>query len=298
MLNSKVIIIAGCTASGKSDIALRLAKDIDGVIINGDSRQIYKEMNIGTAKPIPDKTENNVMYIQNIPHYLYSYVSVKDSYSIYNYQKDVFEIIKNLPKEKTPIIVGGTGLYIDSVVFNYKLEKNQINNYENLSTLNIYQLQKILGEEKLKELNLSDRNNPRRLIRILQRKNNIPKKGKPLVNIYFVIDKPVDELKKNISKRVDTMILNGLIDENKEIRKNNLQEYHALKSIGYQEFDGYFEGNKSLDDVKEEIINHTNQYSKRQRTWFRRNKSSIFVNDYKIILEKSKEFISKSPRHY
>ncbi len=298
MLNFKVIIIAGCTASGKSDIALRLAKDIDGVIINGDSRQIYKEMNIGTAKPIPDKTENNVMYIQNIPHYLYSYVSVKDSYSIYNYQKDVLEIIKNLPKEKTPIIVGGTGLYIDSVVFNYKLEKNQINNYENLSTLNIYQLQKILGEEKLKELNLSDRNNPRRLIRMLQKKNNISKKGKPLENIYFVIDKPVDELKKNILKRVDTMILNGLIDENKEIRKNNLQEYHALKSIGYQEFDGYFEGNKSLDDVKEEIINHTNQYSKRQRTWFRRNKSSIFVNDYKIILKKSKEFISKSPLHY
>jgi len=111
-----VIVIAGPTASGKSKIALQLAKNINGVIINGDSRQIYKELRIGTSRPIESEFEK-------ISHYLYGHISVKEKYNIYKYQKEVKEILNNLPKGKIPIIVGGTGLYIDSVIYNYTLKE-------------------------------------------------------------------------------------------------------------------------------------------------------------------------------
>ncbi|MBP5204659.1 tRNA (adenosine(37)-N6)-dimethylallyltransferase MiaA, partial [bacterium] len=124
----KLIVIAGTTASGKSQIALDLAKKRDCVIINADSRQVYKEISIGTAKPTFQDYKDNIGYIDNIPHYLYSYVSVKEDYNLYRYQKDAYNTLKNIPPNKVPILVGGTGLYIDSVVYNYKLVEHTIDN--------------------------------------------------------------------------------------------------------------------------------------------------------------------------
>ncbi len=230
----KIIVIAGTTASGKSSLAVKLAKDINGVIINGDSRQIYKEISIGTYKPSKEDMDN-------IPHYLYSFVSVKDKYNIYKYQKDVSKILDKIPEGITPIIVGGTGLYIDSVIYNYNISKET--------------------------------------------------KGEELKHIYFVIDKPKDILKEQIRKRVNNMFDNGLLGENKKLREQGLSTTPVLRTIGYAEFDDYFKGKKTLDEVKDEIIKNTIDYAKRQRTWFRRNKEAIWESDYNILLDRSNKFI-------
>lgn len=283
-ISRPIIVIAGPTCSGKSGIALRLAKEIDGVIINGDSRQIYEELNIGTAKPSKEEMDG-------IDHYLYGHVSVKDHYDIYRYQKEVSEVLESLPKEKIPIIVGGTGLYIDSVVFNYKLSESKENLPLNSLSSDIKELEKLIPEEILNNLNKSDRSNPVRLQRIVRKGEITREKGESLKHTYFVIDIPREQLSSKIVKRVDSMLENGLIEENRLLREKGLEKYKALRSIGYQEFDEYFEKEKSIEEVREEIINHTNQYAKRQRTWFRRNKDAIWTDSYDLVLATSLRFI-------
>jgi len=292
MTKRPIIVIAGTTASGKSNIAIKLAKRINSVIINADSRQIYKEISIGTAKPTPDRIDNGVFIIDGIKHYLYSYVSVKEKYNLYRYQRDVFTLLERLPKDVVPILVGGTGLYIDSVVYNYKLKEKKEDVETDFDSLNIKELQKLIGKEKLEKLNESDRQNPRRLVHIL--KHGLPSiaKGNSLNHIYFFLDLNPEVVKKNIRLRVEEMIKNGLIEENEMIRKKGLNRYPALDTIGYQEFDGYFEKEKTLDEVKEEIITHTNQYAKRQRTWFRRNKNVIYAKDFKTILDSTNAYLN------
>ncbi len=122
MSSSPIIVISGCTASGKSDVALKLAKRINGVILNADSKQIYKEASIGTAKPNLVLNENNDWEQERIKHYLYSQTSISKKYNLYQYQTDAFKILNQLTPQMTPILTGGTGLYIDSVIFNYKLK--------------------------------------------------------------------------------------------------------------------------------------------------------------------------------
>jgi len=297
MYNQKIIVIAGPTASGKSRAALKLAKKVNGVIINGDSRQIYKELNIGTAKPIPQEIQNGIWYIQGIPHYLYSFVSISTRYTVYDYQKDTYSLLKTLPEEKIPIITGGTGLYIDSVFFRYNLTKETYSNKYALYSLE--ELKDMLGSEELEKLNESDKENPRRLSRILQKKSlGIPTGYSNIQNdninkgLYFVLDLPKEILQKRIQERVEKMFDDGLVKENKRLRESFNKNLPALKTIGYQEFDDYFDGKKNLEETKLEIIKHTNQYAKRQRTWFRRNKNAIWTNNYLDIENKTIETLS------
>lgn len=294
MSNSPIVVISGCTASGKSEMALNLAKKINGVIINADSRQLYKEISIGTAKPIPDYTEKDIWYIKGIKHYLYSHVSVKEIYNLYRYQKDVFHLLKQLPSGTIPILVGGTGLYIDSVVFNYELKKEEIlkkeeKNYEQLS---IKEIQELVPTTLLEKLNNSERNNRERLIRIIEKGLPSINKGKILDHIYFFLDLEIDLLEERIKKRVNTMFSEGLLEENIRIRKSGLNRFPPLRTIGYQEFDEYFENKISLEEVKEKIVTHTKQYAKRQRTWFRRNKEVQYFSSYKQLEKETKRYLS------
>lgn len=159
-----IIVIAGSTASGKSNIAIKLAKDINGVIINADSRQIYKELSIGTARPSLKETNE-------VPHFLYGHISVKEDYSIYKYQKDVQKVLESLLVNQTPILVGGTGLYIDSIIFNYSLKKEEIDTKrrKQLSNLSVKELKELINPDILNSLNESDRDNPIRLIRLIEK---------------------------------------------------------------------------------------------------------------------------------
>jgi len=287
-----IIVIAGPTASGKSEFAIKLAKEINGEIINGDSRQVYKELSIGTAKL--SKKERAI-----IPHHLYDYISVKKDFNIYQYQKDFNKLLKSFPKQKIPILVGGSGLYIDSVIFNYELKEEKLSKRgkeqrEKLNELSVKELQKLvfdIDHNLLKKLNRSDRNNPIRLIRIIEREGEILNKKEIKNHKYFVIDIDKKLLNKKIETRVDRMFELGLLEENRKLRDQGLGKYPALNTIGYQEFTPYFEGNRSLKEVKREIIKNTKKYSKRQKTWFRKHKHAIWTNDYNLILEESLKFI-------
>lgn len=282
-----LIILGGTTASGKSRIAIELAKQINGVIINGDSRQIYKELSIGTARPTEEE-------MSDIPHYLYGYISVKDSYSIYNYQQDVYTLLKQIPKEKACIIVGGTGLYIDSVIYDYHLQKDVGNNAEDLRSLNLEELQRQISPEILNTLNNSEKHNPRRLIRIIQRGSlPIPSK-EPLFPIkYFVIDLPDEIIRNKVEQRVEKMFNLGLEKECRYLWTHGYFRYPALNSIGYIEFKEYFNGDISLDKVKNEIITNTIKYIKRQRTWFKHHKDAIFTSDMSLIQRESQSLLKR-----
>ena len=286
-----LIVIAGPTATGKSDIAIKLAKAINGVIINADSRQVYKEMSIGTARPSEEQ-------LVQIPHFLYGTASVKDSYNIYEYQQ--YKLLETIPEAQTPILVGGTGLYIDSVIYNYNLSQSKkIPNQSRgaLENFSVQQLQQQIPEDILSKLNNSDRNNPRRLQRIIERGNSLPEKKLTTPTFpcrYFVIDLPTEILNVRVEKRVDQMIKNGLIEENKQLREQGLDKYPACNSIGYSEFDGYFENEKLIGEVKSEIVANTMHYIKRQRTWFKRNKNAIWTTDFDLILKESENLLKYS----
>ena len=283
----KIIVIAGPTASGKSDIAITLAKKINGYIINGDSRQVYKYLNIGTAKPV---FQNSEYTIDGIKHYLYDFVDPKDSFTLFDYQLAVKDILR---KEKgIPILVGGSGLYIDSVVFNYILSKNH-NIDTTLQSKSIEEL-KELAKEYLPNMNESDRENKHILIRAIQRKGSTHKKGDMLNSIYFVLDIKKEILEKRVEERIERMFKEGLLEENISLsKKGYTYEDKGMNSIGYIEFKEYFDKEKTLEQVKEDIYRNTLSYIKRQKTWFKRNKNSIWINKKEDIYYEASNFILK-----
>jgi len=284
----KIIVIAGATATGKSEISLKLAKELNGYIINADSRQIYKKINIGSAKPKFDKEiSKGVHTLNGITHYLYDFVDPKENFTIFDYQNCVNNVLKNT--QGIPILTGGSGLYIDSVIYNYKLSKNNKNT--DLKDKSIEELQE-LAKEYLPYMSESDRKNKHRLTRAIQRGGVNREKGKELNNIYFVIDIEKQILQERIKKRIDNMFKEGLLEENISLLKQGYTyNDKGMKTIGYIEFKEYFENKISLEDVKERIFKNTMAYIKRQRTWFRRNKGSIWVRDYSQILRDSIRFI-------
>lgn len=289
-----IIVIAGPTASGKSKTAISLAKRINGYIINADSRQVYKELRIGTAQPTPDYIDNNIWYIDGIKHFLYGYKSIKESFNISIYQKDVQNILNS--QEGIPILVGGTGLYVDCIVNNYNLKDENIDKKlrDKLSKLNVEELQNIIDKDILNQMNDSDKKNPRRLIRAIERNKEDETLNTPLKNIYFVIDIPKEELDQRIKDRIGKMFKNGLEKEVEYLFKEYDSLLSSFNTIGYQEFRGYFENEKPLEEVKNEIIIHTLQYAKRQRTWFRRHKEAIWTRDTKKIFQEAEQFITTS----
>ena len=276
-----IVVIAGPTASGKTDLALKLAKHFDGYILNGDSRQVFKELNIGTAKPTEKEIKRS-----NLKHKLFGHISIDEDYNLYKYQKDAFDIIKK-NKDKTAFLVGGTGLYIDSIVYNYELKESDTKVRKELENLSVEELQKRVGKN-LKVLNQSDQNNPRRLIRFLEKSFEKNQKGLELKHLYLVLDIEKEVLEKRVKERVELMFEKGLLEENKAL----FEKGKRVDTIGYKEFDDFFEGKITLNVVKENIFINTKKYAKRQITWFKRNENAIWVKDYKEALTLCQNFLS------
>lgn len=262
-----IVVIIGPTGVGKTKLSLELAKKYNAEIINADAMQVYKEMNIGTAK-VTDK--------MGITHHLLSIRSVNEPYSVYEYQKDGRKLIERLKKEnKNIIIVGGTGLYIKALLYDYKFNINDKNkDYDDLSN------EEILN--KIKEYCDTDIhiNNRKRLVRMLNKieNNDIEEvSGNNLIydNVYFIgLTTNRDNLYKRINDRVDEMIDEGLISEVKDLYDKNINTIPINTAIGYKELYKYFNNEISIEDAIELIKRNSRRYAKRQYTWIN-NKMNV-----------------------
>lgn len=273
----KVVCIVGPTGVGKSDISLEVAKCFNNEIINGDSVQVYKELNIGSAK---------ITDYKGIKHYLIDFLDLDKEYSVCDFQKDVREIIDKIDR---PLIVGGTGLYVKAALYDYefddkKRDLDEDSSYDDVETEKLY--------EMLKEIDPNttvDRFNRRRVIRAyIQAKNNnilSDRKGKnkPLYDILMIcLTADRDIIYDRINRRVDKMIEMGLVEEVKTLRDKGYKE----TQIGYREINNYFDGLYSLEDAIEDIKKNTRHYAKRQITWFKNQMNSIMIDIMDNPLEK------------
>lgn len=263
---ARVIVIVGPTGVGKTKLSIELAKRLNGEIINADSMQFYKGLDIGTAKI---KEEEK----QGIKHHLFDILDVEDDYSIYHYQKDARVILDNILKQgKTPIIVGGTGLYIKALLYDYKLTESKINfSYDDLTN---EQLQELLI--KLDSKVKIDMNNRRRVIRAINYylennssiSNNVT--NTLLYDAVFIgLNCNRSLLYEKIDSRVDKMISEGLIDEVKKYYDNKVFAKPLINGIGYKELYEYFDNKVSLDQAISNIKQNSRRYAKRQLTFFR-----------------------------
>lgn len=262
---NKVIVITGPTAVGKTKLSIELAKRYNGEIINADAVQVYKGLDIGSAKVTEEEKED-------IPHHLFDIKEVDEEYTIYHYQKDCRKLIKEVQgRGKTPILVGGTGLYIKAALYDYKLtEEKETNTYDNLTDEELY--------NKLLELDKNiviDKNNRRRLIRALNyykennKSINTNTTNKLLYDAIFIgltTDRRI--LYDKINTRVDIMIKDGLLNEVKAFYDKNVRTKPLLNAIGYREIYSYFDGNISLEEATDKIKQNSRHYAKRQYTFF------------------------------
>lgn len=300
----KVIVICGPTASGKTALSIELAKKVDGEIVSADSMQIYDEMSIGTAKP--DEEE-----MQGIKHYLIGNISPTRRYSVSDYKIDAMNSIKEiLQKGKQPIVVGGTGLYVNSLIYGidypeietnleYRKELEKIADEEGLQYL--YKKAEEIDREAMKNISVNDK---KRIIRVLeiyketgktktQLEKESRKNGVPYEYHIFAIDMPREILYDRINKRVDIMIEKGLIKEVENLyRKYGDELCTSLQGIGYKEVIDYLNGKYTKEEMIDKIKMETRRYAKRQLTWFRKIPNIIWLdglndvqNNIDIILE-------------
>ena len=278
MKNNKVIAIVGATASGKTAYAVELAQKIDGEIISADSRYVYKGLDIGTAKPSIDERKG-------IPHYMIDIVEPDFNYSAGLYAKQAKECIKDvLSRGKTPIVAGGTGLYIRVLLENYDLPNIEPDYKlrDELAKLSFDELYDILNGLDKESADSVERNDKKKLIRYIEvvKLTGLPlskargKKDEDEFDIEWIgLNFPREELYERINKRVDLMIDEGLIDETKNLLSKYGRIPNIVDTIGYREIIAYLDGDISLERAKELLKQNTRNYAKRQLTWFRKNEN-------------------------
>lgn len=269
---SKIILIVGPTGTGKTTLSIKLAKKYDAVILNADSTQVYTEPLIATAKIREHEKEN-------IEHYLFDVVSLNDDYTLYDYQKDGRRLLDRFISEnKNVIIVGGSGLYVKALLYNYVLEdKKEINidfsEYSNEELKN-----KVLALDPESDIHVNNRQRLESFLKhyyetgkVIKKTDEINNKLYNFISIGLKSDR--ETLYKMLDKRVDSMFNEGLLDEAERLYKMNLKNYTNI--IGYKELNEYFNGNISLDEAKELIKRNTRRYAKRQFTWFNNQMKDI-----------------------
>ena len=258
-----IIVIVGPTGVGKTKLSIELAKRFDAEIINGDSVSIYKELNIGSAKPSIEEREG-------IVHHLIDIKDPSEDYTVYDYQKDVRSLIEDInSRGKRIIIVGGTGLYIKAALYDYKFtDGTTYNDYNNLSNEELL--------DRINKYDIKDKlevNNRKRLVRLLNKLENNEEltynKDKLLYPIKVIgLTTNRDLLYERINKRVDIMIENGLLDEINSLKDKYMDSRDLNTGIGYKEFYEYLYSNKSLERVITEIKQDSRRFAKRQYTFF------------------------------
>lgn len=286
---AKVIVICGPTASGKTALSIEVAKKINGEIISCDSMQIYKDMNIGTAKPTKEE-------MGEIKHYLIDYVLPTERYSVAEYKKDAKKTIKEvIEKGKTPIIVGGTGLYVDSLIyeieypeikFDEEYRKKIEKEVEEEGLEKLYEKAKKIDPIAIQKISKTDKKRIQRVLEIYhatgktKTEQEIISRQKEPEYAYKVYGLLWDRQKlyDRINLRVDIMIEQGLIEEVKTILKKYSKFPTAMQGLGYKEVVQYLNKEITKEEMIEKIKQETRRYAKRQMTWFRKNKQTIWLN--------------------
>lgn len=289
----KLIVILGPTASGKTELAIKLAKKFNGEIISADSRQVYKEMDIGTAKPIKKE-------LKTVPYYLIDIINPKKDFNVAVYKELAVKKIKEIQRrKKVPFLVGGTGLYIKAIVENIDFpkvipDKKLRMKLEEKTERELFKIYKKLDPEGAKFI---DKKNKRRLIRAIEVCKSTGesfwqnrKKQKPIFDVLEIGIKKSD-LKKRIERRTETMFKLGLEEEAKKLHRK-YGWIPSLQTIGYREFKEYFEGKITEEETKELINIHTLQFVKRQITWFKRDKKIIWLKSSSQIEKAIKIFLN------
>ena len=297
----KVIVVIGPTSVGKTKMGVALAKKLNGEVISGDSMQVYRQMDIGTAKVTIEEMEG-------VPHHCIDILDPKDQYSVHDFQQTVRKQITEITNRgHVPIIVGGTGLYIKAALYDYtfsEMENNhdEINKkYKDYTNEQLYDHLKQIDEESAKILHF---NNRRRVLRAIEIYEQTGQKKSEMINeqehiclydAYFVgLTLPRELLYERINLRVDLMMKNGLQGEMESLIKQGLtRENQSMKAIGYKEWFDYFEGKCDLNEVSENIKKHSRQYAKRQYTWF---KNQFDVHWYDVCLENFSKTIEEVSR--
>ncbi|MFE7061816.1 tRNA (adenosine(37)-N6)-dimethylallyltransferase MiaA [Sutcliffiella sp. NPDC057660] len=302
----KVIVIIGPTAVGKTKLSVELAQRVNGEIISGDSMQIYKEMNIGTAKVSKEE-------MQGVPHYLIDVKEPTEPYSVAEFQREVRELIDVISKKGCiPIIAGGTGLYIQSVLYDYQF--SDTGKDEEIRLRLEKQVEQEGMDKVFEELRRIDPvsaenihpNNVRRVIRALEVFHSTGKtmaeyqesqEQELLYDVAFVgltMDREV--LYDRINLRVDLMVEQGLFEEVESLYKKGIRDCQSIQAIGYKELYGYFDGKLSKEQAIEALKQNSRRYAKRQLTWFR-NKMEVTWFDmtdanFEVILEEIFLFVA------
>ena len=289
-MKPKVIVIVGPTASGKTALSIEVAKRIDGEIISCDSMQIYKDMDIGTAKVTKEE-------MQGIKHYLIDFVSPEERYSVSNFKNDSEKAIEKILKnKKVPIIVGGTGLYVDSLIYGIEYPKIEFDEeYRNelmqkAGTENgleeLYKKAKEIDNEAMETISPNDK---KRIIRVLEifHATGINKTEQERLSRIngvkydfkvFAINIDRQKLYERINQRVDAMLEKGLVDEVKNLKQKYNHFPTAMQGLGYKEVVEFLEEEITYQEMVEKIKQETRRYAKRQLTWFRKNKQTIWID--------------------
>jgi len=289
----KLIVILGPTATGKTQLAVRLAQQFNGEIISADSRQIYKNMDIGTGK--------DLNAYKNIPYHLIDITTPDKQFTLADYQSSAIKKINAvIKKNKLPFLVGGTGLYISAIINNFNIPAIAPKPSLRQKITQMSQQEKIACLKKTDPLALEiiDINNPRRLNRAVEiclngkKFSQLRQTGKPLFNVLQLgVKLPTEQLKRKINQRVDNMLKHGLIKETQKIIKQYGQNSQPLNTIGYVEIISYLNKKTTLEQTVALIKTHTRQYAKRQMTWFKRDQRIRWVNGYQPAEKLIKKFL-------
>jgi len=268
MVSTKLLVLVGETASGKTDLAIRLAEKFNGEIICADSWTVRKGVNIGTAKPTAEEQAR-------VPHHLLDVVEPDGDFTAAVFKRLALAKIEEIASRgKLPIMVGGTGLYIDGVIYDFNFLPPADPKLRNdLNSLDIPQLMALIKDMGI-ELGTVDIRNKRRLIRLVET-NGAAQTRQPLRPNTLILGLKTDRatLQARITARVDNMLTAGLETEARDLVEQYGWHAEALKGVGYAQWRGYFENQNSLQQTREMIIKATLDLAKRQRTWFKRNKS-------------------------
>lgn len=292
MQKPTVIVICGPTASGKTALSIELAKEIKGEIISADSMQIYKDMDIGTAKPHEEEK-------QGIKHYLLDFINPDTRYSVAEFKIDATKAIEEiLQKGKIPIVVGGTGLYIDTLIYGieyndikideeYRQELEKIAEEQGLEVL--YQKAKEIDNKAMEKISPNDK---KRIMRVLEiykatgktkteQEAESKRNGVKYDYKVFALNMDREVLYNRINLRVDIMIENGLIEEVQKLRDKYNKFPTAMQGLGYKEVVEYLENKVTKEQMIEKIKMETRRYAKRQLTWFRKNEDTVWIDALK-----------------